>query len=356
MQKVKQKRENWKKQLPYMLIIIVASFLLLVQTQEVMAKNSVIESNYQIKADYYDKKEVTFNNKKDDIAKNYYLDLKKTTKVKIALTVDCKCDFVVAAFDEKKDEYASIIAETTINKLNNKYNVQLKLKPGKYQVHMYLYNKALTTATYSMKITGLTKLPKGIRHERYEVQLGQSIPVSYLGQYGKMENSDKKIANINKNGKLVAKKKGTCVIKQSYFDRELTQTVVVTGYDMYTVTAKQIVNYFAKNELETDFAKYYTSQNDPNQLLGTSEGYTSKATFQDVLNMNYKKETITVEVFSEDYLVEQRLKFLKSLYRQYPDMAEKVYSVDGVVIRFPKQYDTKRIKRYLKVLQYMRRD
>jgi hypothetical protein len=108
-------------------------------------------------------------------------------------------------------------------------------------------------------------------------------------------------------------------------------------------TAEQIVAMLAAKIPTATPTIAYTAQTDPNQLLGTPDSYTSKATFTDSrINLAEANDTElgsielggSVEVFTDDLDARARKDYLEQIMRELPiDVSEHSYLQGPVLLR-----------------------
>lgn len=196
-------------------IIVISTIFLCFQTPIVNAKSdwaTLINKNGSV--DWLD-------------SKYYDFTLKSKTEVKINFESDYPVDFEIYTID-----YDTYLDETVFEKTNTDYiNNSISLKKGKYTVSISNFDGDDDTV-FSLSITAKKATKINFKSKNNKINFGKSKTLSYkTNGYNKKltwKSSNKKVATVNKNGKVVGKGLGKCkiTVKSNYGFSAKTNVIV----------------------------------------------------------------------------------------------------------------------------------
>lgn len=116
----------------------------------------------------------------------------------------------------------------------------------------------------------------------------------------------------------------------------------------YTLAADEICSLLLKNGMPVRTFYRYTESSDPDGLLGTQNGYTSRADFQD---SEVEGVLGVVEVFTDTAMATLRSTTLQNAAKSGSIPAEAHRQFDNVLLRFPAAFSEEKLAAYEAAVQ-----
>ena len=116
----------------------------------------------------------------------------------------------------------------------------------------------------------------------------------------------------------------------------------------YSMTADEICSQLLKDGMPV--ASFYrrTEKDDPDQLLGTKNGYTSRADFRD---LGIPMDLGVIEVFGSETLAALRENVLSNEIKSGQRDKETLFRYDNVLLRLPAAFSSEQAMRYEEALR-----
>lgn len=111
----------------------------------------------------------------------------------------------------------------------------------------------------------------------------------------------------------------------------------------YSMTADEICSNMLKNGLPISSFYRRTEKDDPDKLLGTATGYTSRADFRD---LGIPTELGTLEVFASETHAALRESIISNEIKSGQRVKEALYRYDNVLMRLPAAFTDEQTLRY----------
>ena len=106
--------------------------------------------------------------------------------------------------------------------------------------------------------------------------------------------------------------------------------------------AGNIVNQL-KKEMPMTNIQVFTAENDPNEFLGRPGQYIGKASWKD---SRFEDAEGTVEVFKNNKDLQNRKKYLESVFEEYPTFVQYVYVHKNAILRVDKELTPDQAEEY----------
>ena len=160
-----------------------------------------------------------------DDEREFIFKIEQSMKVKITLVLGENQD--TEFWDDIDDDslLLSLLNEDTVDdvfekeiQVGKQYSRTVSLKKGKYSIGFF---NGDATMSYTLKIEDVSKYAKNfiLNKKKVEIYTGQSVNLKAIpkkkGEYlpqVQWKSSNKKIASVDKNGKVIGKKAGNCTI------------------------------------------------------------------------------------------------------------------------------------------------
>lgn len=217
--------------------------------------------------------------------KNNGYNMKVINKIFIILFIIFTLSLIPASFNEFN--YISVVEATSVKINANKKTLKvgdtykLKIKGTTQKVKWSTSNKKIATVSSNGNVTAKKKgtviitaqIGKSkykcnitviagakISEKNHAINVGEKFTLKIIGKSGKItwSSSDKKIATVDKNGKVTAKKEGTAIIKATIGKTTYTCTVYVENLKPWWDNAEDCKVY--KKGCSVDVFKFDTKQ------------------------------------------------------------------------------------------------
>lgn len=131
------------------------------------------------------------------------------------------------------------------------------------------------------------------------------------------------------------------------FDRYATPAPSATPIPGYLVSADELCSAFVKDGLASSFTRY-TAESDPDKLLGTPTGYSSRSDFKDGTVSGVRG---ILEVYPYGSLAIARSDDLNAEIADGKRNPEIIYRYDNVILRLPSPFTPERSLQYEEALR-----